>query len=368
MAADTSAEEPVTVADFQQALAAARLQIESLTLTLHDVQARLERKHYALLNSRASGRRLSAGSRSQEAHDRTRIHLLAVKDVPPHRHLEFCARAYVLGGRVLPTLRWRLLHHFGHSGLAIFRDGDWNTTPPLSGWHRSGAENGTEFMTVMPSDPASRLRLRALGTSDWTMVNDLVSMSSKALQQDDWHVTRSWSVVARRLCAELDSLADGLRFDTLAVECGEDQAAPVTICLTNVQHGGLQLDSVTLQWDSNGSLKWLLPKETMVVPMSNWPSAQDGQLARFMTLTTHRRSGWLAWLKFCRQLTLSERSAMAMILAAASGSLRADEACSQATGRSRERLARASRVMGRLAKLLLAHDRVSRCIRCFRHP
>jgi hypothetical protein len=343
----------------QREVDAARQQINSLTLTLHDVQARLERKHLALLQSRSKGTPLAHQVHDAWPASQARLHLLAANELQPHCHLDFAVEGLTPSRPSAASLRFRVVRHFDHPGVAIL-----STDPshlPLTAWRASGSEDGVAFMMFMPSDPVGRTRIQSLRTSDWRLLDHLTAIAHQQLQLSDWHIARWWVDVAARLRGELAAIPDVLRFESAIVEGMGDGGGQVDVRMTRVEFGRRELGDIHLRWSSGGGLRWLKPGAAGFVPPSVWPVDAAGNLTSEFALPFGGGS-IEARLRFWRHLASPERALMrALIDTFAQTSLTGT--VGQATGNSghaTSTLGSLARDMQRQLRWLGAYDGIRR--------
>ncbi len=310
----TNGEDPQSA--IRRELEAARERIDSLTVTLHDVQARLERKHLALLQSRAGGKPVAQQARDIQSTSQARIHLLEVKELQPHCHLDFLVEGLLLSDPTASPLRFRLVHHLGHPGIALLCTD--STHVPLTAWRTSGSENGMAFMLLMPSDPAIRAQMRSLGTTDWRLLRRLAAVVHGQLQIGDWHVGPWWTDVAARLRSELDAFPDVLRFDAAAVEWTDPGFGCLAVRLIRAEFGRVDLGEINLRWSPGDGLHWLRLGDAALLPLSHWNFDPQGKLTPALKLPLGRGTSIRERLRFWRRLTLHERTLLRTLVEALS--------------------------------------------------
>ena len=278
--------------------------LEGATGKIAHLKADLERA-----NLRAGENRFRVG----------RIKLKGFREKQPHSHVDFIFHAVKMPGKTFDQLPLRLLWHHGKAGLALFRDTQ-RPYAPLHHWTAAGNERGSEFMTVLPEDPASESYLASCTGSDFAFIRfaceclrdylgtALVSPPKGARNSMQ---VRRWRRVAQQVIEALDRLPDKVRYDeVLWRNAGSDEALDLSIL--NLAFRQRLWSEVKLRWVAGRKLDILVSPDGDV-PLVGWPRGKNLSPAESLSLPLNNKG---ALGSVAKSLTPSDRRFCSLLLRA----------------------------------------------------
>lgn len=302
-----------------------RQENELLILELQQTQDRLERAQASGQQSEAAAATVRGSGASRPAMVAPEVHLVHLRDEPPHRELTLQFLQAWAGGRQLAELDARLVEHHGNPGLVIFSG--LGRALPLKGWRESGTEGNRPYMLFVPADQDTRQRLAELPAADWQLLKELARAAADQLQRAAGLPAR-WPLVARRLEQQLGDLPPVLRYDDAEIIC-TDEARELDITLRDVDFGSRHVDSLRLVWglgtreDQTGPMSMELFGGAGSLPLIGWPVNDDGTLPASVTLPfgkadhQSRRRQWAAMSPADRAFVIGLLEVLPRVLAGA---------------------------------------------------
>ena len=191
----------------------------------------------------------------------------------PYRELSLSLRGVAIGDESVGECTVRIVEHFGHPGLAIFRD---PAKPALiEAWAESGREDDKPYQLLVPVDANCRPMLDALTRQDWSFLLSLTARVEQLAFGDEFRHAAFWRRLAGRLHESLAELPMRFRYDSVVTEAPQDSgSAGTTFRFTNVYCGQRRLEALRVRWEAaaSGSRLWLLADARTGPPLPSWPN------------------------------------------------------------------------------------------------
>lgn len=200
-----------------------------------------------------------------------------VETAPPHRHMDIDLGGVRVGSQKLGPIRLRLVEHHGRAGMVVLSTAD--GSHPMQYWRQDGAEDGCDFLLVVPQDDQGKAYIVQARARDLILLRQAALHAAEHLADGAWttseHLSAFWRDVAARFVAFLDDANDRLCPGEIIIEPGPKRGSMQFRISPALVHGNI-LAEVNGTWAEH-RLTLNLPRSG-APPLTAWPRSQDGSL------------------------------------------------------------------------------------------
>ncbi len=195
----------------------------------------------------------------------------------PHQHLDLHFKGVGILSDFWPSLRLRIVQHFGRSGIALFQPDHAEGRRPLHPWEPTGEEEGIPLVLLMPRDKPVAELLGKLPGKDIFFLRELVlaavgHINAHGLPSE---AKTDWAAIGREFIQEIDELPTRLHYDCLdAVREQQKDRASIYFNVYNAYFRGRLIPNLGFRWTTDtGLLEFAHARDTTDrCILVKWPS------------------------------------------------------------------------------------------------